>query len=283
MFDPLVGCQEQQYTNIIYPPEPIKSSQYFCGKYFLVNSLIPMYQIMKTVDSKSDFKTFKYGIACVSGKDAGFYTFQKSNLRKLSSLKTKLQKKQKKGGQSAQRFGRIRLEKRARWIKKICENIDRAFLDISGESCIDGLIVAGPASIKSDVCKSGNCRILDQLPRTKVHIISSSEQTKILEIVGKIPALFTPSWVDGERTKWKEFLNQVDQGSVVFGCKETLEHLESGEIKQILISESEKVSGLSINDWDVKCQQVGAKIHIFRFMQKELMEYGEGVVGIKWF
>lgn len=97
-----------------------------------------------------------YGIVLISGKEYRCYVISICNSYKefklISSDTEHLQKKQKKGGQSAARFSRTRVEKYNWYITKICDIIIQAYMKNNHTKCIiEGLILAGPSLEKNDV------------------------------------------------------------------------------------------------------------------------------------
>ena len=63
-------------------------------------------------------------------------------------------KKHGRGGQSALRFARLRLEKRHNYVRKVCEHCVQFF--ISDERVnVAGIVLAGSAELKEEVYGSG--------------------------------------------------------------------------------------------------------------------------------
>jgi len=64
-----------------------------------------------------------------------------------------LPKKHGRGGQSAPWFGRIRMEKRLAYLKKIAEMTTKHFIGSDNKLNVEGIILAGSANFKSDLEK----------------------------------------------------------------------------------------------------------------------------------
>ncbi|MCQ6458666.1 hypothetical protein, partial [Vibrio parahaemolyticus] len=62
-----------------------------------------------------------YGFIVIDGNGCLFATIQGDQKNIIGKFSVDLPKKHGRGGQSAQRFGRIRLEKRHAYLKKCCE------------------------------------------------------------------------------------------------------------------------------------------------------------------
>jgi len=64
-----------------------------------------------------------------------------------------LPKKHGRGGQSAQRFARLREEKRAAFVKKVCESAISCFITDDRPN-VAGIVIAGYADFKTVVSES---------------------------------------------------------------------------------------------------------------------------------
>ena len=58
-----------------------------------------------------------------------------------------------RGGQSAQRFGRLRMEKRQNYVRKVAEVATQMFIS-NDKVNISGLILAGSADFKTELSQS---------------------------------------------------------------------------------------------------------------------------------
>lgn len=133
------------FSEIIYPPKKLPSSNYICDKKFLLDEILEMYE-----------PELKIGVILVSGSIAQFYFINKtgSNLEHvlLKSIDIELQKRQRKGGQSAQRIGRIRDEKESRYINYVAELAIKFFMKDNNTSYIcKNIIIGGSSNIKHKV------------------------------------------------------------------------------------------------------------------------------------
>lgn len=133
------------FSEIIYPPKKLPSSNYICDKKFLLDEILEMYE-----------PELKIGVILVSGSIAKFYFINKtgSNLEHvlLKSIDIDLQKRQKKGGQSAQRIGRIRDEKEMRYVNHVAELAVNFFMKDNNTAYIcKNIIIGGSSNIKHKV------------------------------------------------------------------------------------------------------------------------------------
>ena len=104
--------KEKKLTYDIIPFKAINTSLYLCDNKFHTDIL--------SVLLEKDEKT---GFIIVDGKGLLIGQLNGNRREILSKLSVNLPKKHGRGGQSAARFGRIRMEKRNHFLKKIAETI----------------------------------------------------------------------------------------------------------------------------------------------------------------
>jgi peptide chain release factor subunit 1 len=95
-----------------------------------------------------------YGFIVVDGGGACYATIQGSAKEVIKTFNVTLPKKHKKGGQSSARFGRIRMNKRKAYVKKVCEIATEVFIRDGERPNIEGLVIAGAAEFKEVIEKS---------------------------------------------------------------------------------------------------------------------------------
>ncbi|RYX82441.1 hypothetical protein EON73_04300, partial [bacterium] len=125
--------------HIFSPPNPIIKFYYRCDRKFHLDDLIYLYE---TCD--------EYAIVLISGKKTMLYSYSNNNTKILKEITTSLPNQHKKGGQSAQRFERIRDEKIGWYIKQILELMTRYYVT-NGIFKYNGLIIAGPSQLKDAI------------------------------------------------------------------------------------------------------------------------------------
>lgn len=84
-------------------------------------------------------------------------------------------KKHGRGGQSALRFARLRMEKRHNYVRKVAETATQLFIT-NDRPNIEGLILAGIADFKSDL---GQSDMFDQVSGLVNNNIFSEASSKV--------------------------------------------------------------------------------------------------------
>ena len=72
----------------------------------------------------------------------------------LCKVSVELPKKHGRGGQSAMRFARLRLEKRHNYVRKVAETATQMYVPDGQRPNISGLVLAGSADFKSELARS---------------------------------------------------------------------------------------------------------------------------------
>ena len=145
--------KEKKYCIAIEPPKVVSRKNYICDNRFDTSELEKMI---------TDDKTF--GFLVIDGNGALFATISGSKTTVLHKFTVELPKKHGKGGQSAQRFARLRLEKRQHYLRKVAEITKEKFIGTNNIPIINGLIIAGSAELKYDLIKDD---LFDQRLKTK--------------------------------------------------------------------------------------------------------------------
>lgn len=136
------------------PFKPINTSLYLCDNKFHTEALASLLE--------SDEK---FGFIVMDGNGALFGLLTGNTRTVLHKFSVDLPKKHGRGGQSALRFARLRLEKRHNFVRKVAEIAVGQFIPDGQKINVTGLILAGSADFKTDLY---NSELFDQRLKTKV-------------------------------------------------------------------------------------------------------------------
>lgn len=129
--------------NIDFEPfKPINTSLYLCDNKFHTEALTAL-----LADDN------KFGFIVMDGNGALFGTLQGNTREVLHKFTVDLPKKHGRGGQSALRFARLRMEKRHNYVRKVAEVATQLFIS-NDKPNIAGLILAGSADFKTELSQS---------------------------------------------------------------------------------------------------------------------------------
>jgi len=234
--------------NYVFEPfAPMTQSLYYCGSTFKTEFLRD--QINITSQS--------YGFIVIDGVMATFHVLSGNSKRTLFKFdKAELPKKHGRGGQSQNRFARIRIEKRDWYTTKIGEFAVLHFIDSkSNVPIVDGLILAGCADLKYDLGSKLDQR-LKSIIITYVDVQYGGE-SGFNEAIEK-----SEGFIDSvEFTKEKKIVNRLfDQISkntdlYCYGLKETMYSFTSGCADTLIIWDKlpyYRVEAVSRSDPEIK-------------------------------
>ena len=261
--------KEKKVTIDFEPFKPINKFLYLCDNRFHTE---PLNELLTSDE--------KYGFIIIDGNGTLFGRLSGSNKEILQQLSVELPKKHGRGGQSAMRFARLRLEKRHNYLVKIAELSVKHFIT-DDKINVSALIVAGSAEFKQQLTSKD---LLD--PRLQNKIISvldiayggnkGFEQAIELsqESLGNLKFIQEKKLLQN----YMEEINQ-DTGKYCFSIKDTIYALESGAVDKLLCFQDLdiyriKVKNISLNDEEMKYLKEEEKnnldLNIFEILEEEL-------------
>merc|ERR1711870_129800 len=95
----------------------------------------------------------KFGLLIMDGNGSLYGTWEGNHREILHKFSVDLPKKHGRGGQSAPRFARLRLEKRHNYVRKVSEIASQVFIS-DAKPNIKHLIIAGSADFKTELTTS---------------------------------------------------------------------------------------------------------------------------------
>lgn len=136
--------KEKKVNYDFEPHKPINTSLYLCDSRFHIE---PLNELLESDQ--------KYGFIVFDGNGALYGTLCGNTREVLYKFSVDLPKKHGRGGQSALRFARLRLEKRHNYLRKVAELAVVHFIDAqTSRPNVSGLILAGLAEFKLDLNQS---------------------------------------------------------------------------------------------------------------------------------
>lgn len=207
------------------PFKPINTMMYKCASAFDTTQL-------RRLLIESD----KYGFIIIDGSGCFFGTLQGNHKEKLLQFGVDLPKKHGRGGQSAPRFGRIRLEKRAAYVRKVCEAATPLFIT-DDKPNIAGIIIAGYADFKNLTQESA---FFDQrLKAIVVNLvdISYGGEQGFNQAIEASKSCFANLKLVQEQEIIGAFYENInlDTGKIAYGIQDTMSCLGDGSIEKLIV------------------------------------------------
>eukprot|EP00438_Fugacium_kawagutii_P004024 Skav222484 [mRNA] locus=scaffold242:393922:396050:+ [translate_table: standard] len=246
----LLENKEKKLTIDFEPFKPINTSMYLCDSKFHTE---PLAELMEDDD--------KFGFLIMDGNGSLFGTVQGNHREILHKFTVDLPKKHGRGGQSALRFARLRLEKRHNYVRKVGETATQMFIPNGETPNIKGLIVAGSAEFKQDL--TTNTDLFDQRlaaivipPLLDISYGGEAGFNQAIELSAE--TLRNVKFVQEKKLVTK-FLDEVatDSGKYCFGIHDTMQGLEAGgAVETLIIWEQLEIKRLVIRNPHTDTEEV---------------------------
>lgn len=212
----------------VVPPEPVQSRHYRCDKEFVLEPLRQM-----IVDDRV------YGLIVLDKSEAAIGYLQGSNVKTAYTMESNVPGKTRAGGQSAQRFARLRESMLDTFLKDIAEKSKNAFLQKARDDKLLGIIVGGPGFTKDKLLDEGYLH--QELEDSVIdrESLNYSGEEALEELVEKAEDSIEDSQVVREKNLMKEFLENLkeENGKSEYGLEQVMKAMEMGAIETVLISE----------------------------------------------
>ncbi|KAF2531199.1 hypothetical protein F2Q70_00032073, partial [Brassica cretica] len=239
--------KEKKVTIDFEPFKPINNTLYLCDNKFHTEALN---ELLESDD--------KFGFIVMDGNGTLFGTLSGNTREVLHKFSVDLPKKHGRGGQSALRFARLRMEKRHNYVRKTAELATQYYINpATSQPNVSGLILAGSADFKTELSQSD---MFD--PRLAAKILNVVDVSyggengfnQAIELSSEI--LANVKFIQEKRLigKYFEEISQ-DTGKYVFGVEDTLNALDSGAVETLIVWEN-----LDINRYVLKNSTTGETV-----------------------
>merc|ERR1719310_1098292 len=231
--------KEKKVTIDFEPFKPINTSLYLCDNKFHTEAL---QELLESDD--------KFGFIIMDGNGSLFGTLAGNTREILHKFSVDLPKKHGRGGQSALRFARLRLEKRHNYIRKVAELATQFFVPNGQTPNITGLILAGSAEFKTELTRSDlfDPRLAAILVKM-VDVSYGGENGFNQAIELSAETLKNVKFIQ-EKKLITKFLDEVaqDTGRYCFGINDTISGLDMGAVETLIVWEALDIERLQIKN-----------------------------------
>jgi len=259
------------------PFKAINTTLYKCNNTFITEPL-------KDLLASSD----KYGFIIVDGLGTLYGTLQGNTRNIINKFSVDLPKKHGRGGQSCQRFGRIREEKRHAYVRKVSEHAVPCFIENDLPN-VAGLVIAGYADFKNLVAES---QFFDQrLKKIIVNIadISYGGEQGFNQAIALSAGCFANIKMVQEQQLIGKFYEEInmDTGKIVYGILDTMRAISDGIAEKVIAFDNLEMLRLTVKEKEkdtpiVKYVNAGEEFEIFMSKEGEDYDLLENVAVIDW-
>ena len=260
---------KEKKVNIDFEPfKPINTSLYLCDNKFHTEALTAL-----LADDN------RFGFIVMDGNGALFGTLQGNTRDVLHKFTVDLPKKHGRGGQSALRFARLRMEKRHNYVRKVAETAVQLFIS-NDKPNISGLILAGSADFKTELSQSD---MFD--PRLQGKVIKLVDVSyggengfnQAIELAAE--SLANVKFIQ-EKKLIGRYFDQISQdtGKYCFGIDDTLRALEMGAVETLICWEN-----LDVQRYVLKNHSTGEEkiLHLSTEQEKDMTHFTDKESGVE--
>lgn len=254
---------------IVEPPKAINRFLYLCDNRYHTESIEPLYNTY--IDN---------GLIVITGDCVKCYNINGDDFKIIGKSTVKIAKNQRKGGQSAPRFGRIRENEIQQYIAKCAELAIRCFTTNDLPN-IGKLIIAGMGDKKDKL-------YAELHPKLKLlcSIITISEKDTIHDIVNKCSPILNED--NHSLIELEEFMDHFnkDDGKAIYGLDDVITALLECKLEKLLVHENFKNVKYDINYLESICESNNCQyitIADINDRTQELLDGYGGIVGQSWY
>jgi len=218
---------KERKVNIDFEPfKPINTSLYLCDNKFHTEDLNEL-----LMDDEA------FGFIVMDGNGTLYGTVQGSNREVLHKFSVDLPKKHGRGGQSALRFARLRLEKRHNYVRKVAELATQLFVPDGQKPNVQGIVLAGSADFKSELMRSD---LFDQRLQKiviKMVDVSYGGENGFNQAIEMSADTLSSVKLMKEKKLLQKYMDEISQdtGKYCFMVDDTLKALELGAVEDLII------------------------------------------------
>ncbi|MFC3957710.1 peptide chain release factor aRF-1 [Halovivax cerinus] len=220
------GGQTEMVTQVLEgPPQPVESFRYHCDSDFLTEPLEEMLTDQGL-----------YGLVVLDRREANVGWLKGKRIEPVKSASSLVPGKQRKGGQSAQRFARLRLEAIDNFYQEVAGMANDLFVPKRHD--IEGILVGGPSPTKEEFLDGDYLHHELQDSVIGKFDVSYTDESGLRELVDNAEDALADAEVMKDKREMETFFEELNAGDLAtYGFEETRRNLVMGSVETLLISE----------------------------------------------
>ena len=220
------GGQTDMLTRVLEsPPQEIQSFRYHCDSQFLTEPLEEM------LGDKG-----LYGLVVLDRREANVGWLKGKRVEPVKSASSLVPGKQRKGGQSAQRFARLRLEAIDKFYQEVAGMADDLFVPRREE--LDGILVGGPSPTKDEFLDGDYLHHELQEQVLGKFDVAYTDESGLYDLVDSAQDVLADAELMEDKQEMETFFEELHGGNLAtYGFEPTRRNLMMGSVDRLLISE----------------------------------------------
>src|SRR6056297_3905459 len=220
------GGQTDMVTEVLEsPPDPVESFRYHCDSNFLTGPLEEM------LADKGLF-----GLIVLDRREANVGWLKGKRVEPVKSASSLVPGKQRKGGQSAQRFARLRLEAIDNFYQEVAGMANELF--VHDRHDMDGILVGGPSPTKDEFLDGDYLHHELQDKVLGKFDVAYTDESGLKDLVDAGQEALADQEIVQDKNDMEEFFEKLNTGQeATYGFEQTRRNLIMGSVDRLLISE----------------------------------------------
>ncbi len=220
------GGRTEMVTRVLEsPPQPVESFRYHCDSDFLIEPLEHMLADQGL-----------YGLIVLDRREANVGWLKGKRIEPVKSASSLVPGKQRKGGQSAQRFARLRLEAIDNFYQEVAGMANDLFVAKRHE--LDGILVGGPSPTKDEFLDGDYLHHEIQDNVIGKFDVAYTDESGLKDLVDNAEEALADAEVMKDKKQMEEFFEELNAGDLAtYGFEQTRRNLMMGSVDRLLISE----------------------------------------------
>jgi len=210
----------------IEPPKKLKIKIYRCDQTFVLE---PLKEMLETDEV--------YGLLIIERNEASIGILDGKHIKLLQNMTSGIPGKTRAGGQSAQRFARIRESAAKEFFKRVAEHMKKHFWD---NKKLKGILVGGPIPTKDEFLAQG--QLVTQLKNKVIAIkdIGGTGMHGLQELVERCQDVLSEQEITKQRVILDLFFEKLakEPNKVAYGEAEVEDRLSRGAVDKLIISKT---------------------------------------------
>jgi peptide chain release factor subunit 1 len=245
----------------IEPPQPIQTRLYRCDQTFKLDILKDMLDVKDC-----------YGLIVMDNREGNIGLLKGTSIIQIHKMTSGVPGKIRAGGQSAQRFARLREGAAKDFYKRIAEIANKEFLEMK---YLKGILIGGPGQTK-ETFLSGN--FLNQQLKDKVlgvRDLSYTGEFGLNELVEKGKDLLAKEAITKEKEIVERFLSILakEPGKATYGERQVRQALQMGAVDVLLLSEA--LPDKLMEELDGIAEKSGTRVEVISVETREGVQLKE--------
>ncbi|MEK6940272.1 MAG: peptide chain release factor aRF-1 [Nanoarchaeota archaeon] len=240
----------------ILPPEPIISRIYRCDQTFLIHPLHEMLEHREV-----------FGLLVLDKREATLGLLRGTKITSVAHLTSGVPGKIRAGGQSAQRFDRLREGAAKEFYKRIAEVCNKQFLVIKTE--LKGILIGGPIPTKEEFF-DGNY-LNDELKRKVIGLkdLGDTDEAGLHDLVTRSQDVLAKELVIEEKKIMEEFFDMLAKHpeKTAYGKREVEKAIDLAAVATLLLSDS--LPDDVVDDLGARAEAIGSVVKIISIDTRE--------------